>query len=82
MTTARSVNSEVSWRRGVWMIGVVSSQRTPTTRTLPSAMGTTSSAPGTCRRRPMARATSRSGEMITSIGMCSRENRSAQIGSR
>ena len=43
------------------MSGQLSAQMTPITRTLPSASGIMSKAPGTCSRRAMARATSISG---------------------
>ena len=57
-------------------------QVTPMTRTLSPAKGMVSVAPGTSSRRSMARATSTSGEMMTSIGRWSRLNRSRQTGSR
>jgi hypothetical protein len=69
ITMLRSGKIPVSWRSGVLITGQSALQRTPMTRTLPSASGIESNAPGTNRRREMARATSISGEMITSIGM-------------
>ena len=72
----------VSCLSGVLITGQSSLQRTPRVRTRPSTRVMLSNAPGTWRRRDITRATSISGEMITSIGMLSRLKRSAQIGSR
>ena len=78
----RSGNSEVSWRSGVCTMGQVSVQRTPITRTMSPAISIMSEAPGTLSRRRIARATSISGEMITSIGSWSRANRFAHSSRR
>ena len=65
---------------GVLMIGHSAVQRTPINDTCPSTRGMASNAPGISSRRPIARATSISGEMMTSIGKRVRSNRRDHSG--
>ena len=67
---------------GVSTTGQSSSQETPTTVMAPSPKLAVSKAPGRLRRRSTISPTSISGEMMTSMGMFSRENRSCQWDSR
>ena len=78
----RVENSSLSWRSGVLITGQSSSSFRPMKSTAPPRNGSISKAAVEPSRRMVTLATSASGEMITSIGMWSRWNRSLHSGAR